>query len=175
MLFNLIGMVVAGVAAAGCVLLACRLVRKRPPKWLLPMVAGAAMLSFHLWNEYSWFDRVTRGLPERMQVAERYTYESLLQPWTLLVPRINRFTAVDRGSIRRNERAPGYVMADILLVKRLDPAVKLTQLYDCRQARRTDILSSTEVDERGLPVNASWIDTERDHAVFRAICDEGRG
>jgi hypothetical protein len=173
MLFNLIGIVVAGVAAAGSIMLVFRVLRRRPPGWLVPIAAGFAMIAFHLWNEYTWFGRVAEGLPEQVIVAERYTYESILQPWTLVQPRINRFAAVDRSTIRRNEQAPGYVMADILLVGRLDRTARITQLYDCREARRTDVIAATEVDERGLPVNATWIDAERDRNLFRLICENG--
>ena len=175
MLFNLIGVVVTGVAVAGAILLFFRTIGKRPPSWLLPIAAGSAMFIFHLWNEYTWFDRVTARLPDHVVVAESYSYESLLQPWTLLQPRINRFAAVDRSSIRQNGRAPGYVMADVLLVGRLDPAAKVTQLYDCEKERHTGIGASTRVDERGLPIEATWIKTGRDQVLFRLICEEGDG
>jgi hypothetical protein len=175
MLFNLIGVIVAGIASAGSVMLVFRIMRRRPPGWLVPATAGLAMITFHLWNEYTWFERVAEGLPEQVVVAERYTYESALQPWTLVRPRINRFAAVDRSTIRRNEQAPGYVMADVLLVGRLDPTARITQLYDCRQARRTDVGASTNVDERGVPLDANWIDAETDHKLFRLICENAQG
>lgn len=175
MLFNLVGVIVAGIAAAGSIMLVFRIMRRRPPRWLVPVAAGLAMIVFHLWNEYTWFDRVAGGLPEQVVVAEHYTYESALQPWTLVRPRINRFAAVDRSTIRRNEQAPGYVMADVLLVGRLDPTARVTQLYDCQAARRTDIGASTKVDERGLPVDATWIDAETDRNLFRLICEDTQG
>ena len=174
MLFNLAGVVIAGIAAAGSIMLVFRALGKRPPGWLTPAAAGLAMIVFHLWNEYTWFERIAEGLPEQVVVAERYSYESILQPWTLVRPRINRFAAVDRSTIRKNQQAPGYVMADILLVGRLDPTARITQVYDCRQARRTDVSESTKVDARGLPVDASWIDAERDHELFRLICEGSR-
>ncbi len=171
MLFNLLGVVFAGVAAAGVVHLVFRMLRRRPPSWLMPAAAGFAMFGFHLWNEYTWFDRVARGLPDEIAVVESYDYANAIQPWTLLRPRIDRFTAVDRASIRRNDRAPGYVMADLLLVRRLDPTARVTQLVDCRDGRRTDIGRSTAVDERGLPIDATWTEAARDGGVFRLLCD----
>lgn len=175
MLFNLVGVVVAGIAAAGSIMLVFRIMRRRPPSWLVPIAAGLAMIVFHLWNEYTWFDRVATALPEGLVVAERYTYENVLQPWTLVRPRVNRFTVIDRSTIRRNEHAPGYVMADVLLIGRLDRTARVTQLYDCREARRTDIDASTEVDERGLPVDATWIDAEADRNLFRLVCEDAQG
>ncbi len=171
MLFNLIGTIATGIAAAGTLMLIAKVTRRRLPRWLLPAAAGFAMLGFHLWNEYTWFDRVVSALPDHVVVAEHYTYESVLQPWTLLRPRINRFLAIDRTTIRRNDQAPGYVMADILLVGRLNPTAKVTQLYDCRAGRRTDIGPKTAVDERGVPVDTIWINATRDGILFQLICN----
>lgn len=171
MLFNLVSTFVVGIGAAGALMLAFRLLRRPLPRWLLPAVAGLAMLSFHLWNEYSWFDRTATALPDHVVVAERYDYRSALQPWTLLKPRVNRFTALDRSSIRRHDGAPGYVMADILLITRLDRTAKVTQIYDCGGIRRTDVIPSATVDERGIPVDATWIEFGADDALFTLICD----
>ena len=151
MFFNLVSTFVTGIAAAGTVMLVFRLFGRRSPRWLLPAVAGAAMFGFHLWNDYSWFDRTATALPDHVVVAERYDYRSVLQPWTLLMPRTNRFTALDRTSIRRHDAAPDYVMADVILVMRRQSTAKVTQIYDCSGIRRTDVSASLAVDEHGLP------------------------
>lgn len=171
MLFNLIGTFVIGIAAAGTIMLIYRVSGRQAPGWLMPAAAGVAMLSFHLWNEYTWFDRTSKALPGQVTVAKRYAYQSVLQPWTLVAPRINRFTAVDRSSIRRNEQAPGYVMAEILLVARLDQTAKVTQIYNCDEALRTDVNASSSVDERGLPLDADWIASEIDDSLFQIVCE----
>ena len=174
MLFNLVSTFTTGIAAAGTVMLIFRLLGRRSPRWLLPGVAGAAMFGFHLWNEYSWFDRTATALPDHMVVAERYDYRSVLQPWTLLVPRTDRFSALDRASLRRHDAAPDYVMADVVLVMRLQPTAKVTQIYDCDGIRRTDVSASLAVDERGLPLEAAWIASDADDALFRLVCDSSR-
>lgn len=170
MLFNLIGTFIVGIAAAGSVMLTFRLLGRPSPRWMLPTVAGAAMLSFHLWNEYTWFERTSEALPDHVVVAQHYTYETPFQPWTLLIPRINRFSAVDQASIRRNDQAPDYVMADVFLVTRLAETAKVTQIYDCDQARRTEVSASSSVDERGLPLDATWADAGGDDSLFKLIC-----
>lgn len=170
MLLGLISTFVIGIGAAGAVMLLFRLSGRKAPGWLAPTVAGTAMLGFHLWNEYSWFERTSTALPSHVVVAERYTYRSLWQPWTLLVPRINRFTALDRSSIRRHQRAPGYVMADIFLVTRLDRTAKVTQIYDCQERRRTDVTPSSTIDDNGLPRDALWIASAGDEPLFRLVC-----
>lgn len=170
MLFNLIGTFIIGIAAAGSIMLTFRVLCRPAPRWLIPAAAGVAMLSYHLWNEYTWFDRTSSALPEQVTVAERYPYQNVLQPWTLIAPRINRFTAVDRSSIRRNEQAPGYVMAEVFLVTRLDRTAKITQIYNCSEALRADVGASSNVDERGLPLEADWIASEADDALFQLVC-----
>ncbi len=172
MLFNLIGTFIVGIAAAGSVMLTSLLLRRPSPRWLLPTAAGAAMLGFHLWNEYTWFDRTATALPDHVVVARSYTYETPFQPWTLLMPRINRFSALDRASIRRNDQAPDYVMADIFLVTRLAETAKVTQIYDCVQAKRTEVSASMSVDERGLPVDATWTSSKADERLFELVCDQ---
>ena len=171
MLLSLIGTFVIGIGAAGTVMLLFRLSGRKTPGWLVPTAAGAAMLTFHLWNEYSWFERTSTVLPGHVVVAERYTYRSLWQPWTLLVPRINRFTALDRSSIRHNPRAPGYVMADIVLVTRLERTAQVTRIYDCDGRRRTDVSRSSPVDENGLPADPQWIASDGDEALFQLVCN----
>ncbi|MGI9508359.1 MAG: hypothetical protein ACR2QJ_03295 [Geminicoccaceae bacterium] len=170
MLFNLLGTIIVGIAAAGTVMLAHRLFGRRPAGWMVPVAAGGAMLAFHIWNEYTWFERTADVLPDDVVVAQSYDYKTPFQPWTLLVPRINRFTALDQGSIRRNDKAPDYVMADVFLVKRLDPTAKVTQIYDCRGARRADVDPGSSVDERGLPVDAAWTDTDLNTPLFKLVC-----
>lgn len=172
MLFNLIGTFIVGIAAAGSIMLTFRLLRRPAPRWLLPTAAGAAMLGFHLWNEYTWFDRTAMALPDHVVVAQHYTYETPFQPWTLLMPRINRFSALDRASIRRNDQAPDYVMADVFLVTRLAQTAKVTQIYDCGQARRTEVSASSTIDEHGLPVDATWTASEADEPLFKLVCEQ---
>lgn len=170
MLFNLVSTFVTGIGAAGAVMLIFRILRRPSPRWLLPAVAGASMLGFHLWNEYSWFDRTATALPDHVVVAQQYDYRSVLQPWTLLVPRINRFAALDRSSIRRHDKAPDYVMADVILVTRLQPTAKVTQIYDCDGVRRTDVHGSSAVDEQGVPLDAVWTASNTDDSLFKLVC-----
>ena len=170
MLFNLLGTFIVGIAAGGTVMLIHRIIGRKPASWLVPVAAGSAMLAFHIWNEYTWFERTTDALPEDVVVTQSYSAQTMLQPWTLLVPKINRFTALDRGSIRRNDKAPDYVMADVFLVKRLDQTAKVTQIYDCRGGRRTEVDASTSVDEQGLPVDAAWTESDIDAPLFKMVC-----
>ena len=39
------------------------------PRWIMPAGIGLAMLGFTVWNEYSWYSRVTDQLPASVEVA----------------------------------------------------------------------------------------------------------
>lgn len=171
MLLTLIGTFVAGIAAAGMTMLVFRVLNRPSPRWVVPVVAGVAMLTFNIWNEYAWYERAANALPQHVIVAERNTYESILQPWTLLFPRINQFIALDRTSIRHNKQAEGFVIADTYIVTRLESVVKQKQIYDCDNARRADVTRSVVADERGLPTNLQWNSfKERTNSLFKLVC-----
>ena len=69
MLLDLIATLAAAFGCAGLALAARLISRGRLPRWIVPMSAGLGMLLFSVWNEYTWFDRVTAQLPETVVVA----------------------------------------------------------------------------------------------------------
>ncbi|MEM1346436.1 MAG: hypothetical protein AAGI34_17880 [Pseudomonadota bacterium] len=167
MLLTLIAAIACGFGAAGLVLLAPKLFGKRAPRWLVPAAAGIAMFAFMLWENYSWYERARLGLPEGVVVARTYPHAGLLQPWTYLVPKINRFDAVDRSGARTHPEAPDVVLADVLLVQRFAGTLRLAQLFDCASARYAD------PDEAALadPTAAAWKDAPA--PLIAAACDTG--
>ena len=96
------------------------------------------------------------------------------KPWTYVFPQIDRFVAVDTSRVRRNRELPGHVLAEVILVARLDPTVTTQMLFDCRRARRSDVISSEGFDERGLPKNPRWVAVEPRDALFQTVCNYGQ-
>jgi hypothetical protein len=170
MLFQLLGTLVMGVAAVGVVLLGWRLVGRRPPPWVLPVAAGLAMLGFHVWNEYSWFRRTAAALPPHMVVAAAHASSSPLQPWTLLLPRVQRFAVIDLRAIHRNGSAPGLRMVEVFLIERHMPTFTTTQIFDCDTPRRADVTGNLEFDADGRPVDAEWIRLDAADQYRRSVC-----
>lgn len=170
MLLTVIGAVVLAVAIAGMVQLGYRAAGRKPPRGTLPLAAGLALIIFFIWNDYSWYGRTAGELPPEIKVARAYPSKSLLQPWTYIVPHVTRFATVDTASLRRNEKAPGFVIADIFLSERYVPTIKTTQIYDCEAGRRTDLMDGTELGEDGLPVDAQWYDLDAGDAFRELIC-----
>lgn len=171
MIWNLVGTLVLGVTAASLVLVLCRLLGRPTPRWLLPLAAGATMLGFHVWTDYSWFARTAAGLPDHVIVARAYPSSDTLQPWTLIAPRIGRFSAVDVNSIRRHPDVPDVAMAIVYLVARWNPTVETRQLYDCAAPRRADAGIAMAVDAAGRPVDPDWVPLPPDDPVRAVVCD----
>jgi len=172
MIWTLIGTLMVGVLAASLTFIGFHLARRSAPRWTLPAAAGLAMLAFHISSDYAWFARTTAAFPPHLEVGETYTSRSILQPWTLLRPPIDRFSAVDTRTIQRNPAVPELVMAELALLTRYYPTVVVTQLYDCSEPRRADAGPSLRFDENGRPTNAEWVAIDADDAVRRLVCAE---
>lgn len=170
MLFTFIGTISLGLGVAGTWMLLVKLFRLKAPRWAIPVVAGGAMLVFHVYVEYSWFQRTRGSLPPQVAVVEPLTQRNVLQPWTLIVPQVDRFTAVDRGRLRTHPDQPGYVVAEVAFVARYYPTIRTDQLYDCTQPRRADMLPSTTFAADGMPEDVVWIALEQADAVRAVVC-----
>ncbi|WP_135470162.1 hypothetical protein [Crenalkalicoccus roseus] len=170
MLFQLLGTVALGLAAAGTVLLAFRILGRRAPRWTLPLAAGAAMLGFHVWSDYSWYRRTAAALPEPMIVAAAHPSGSAIQPWTLLIPRVERFAALDPRTIRWNDAAPELRMVEVFLIARYMPTLSTVQIFDCSAPRRADVTRDLAFDAQGRPLGAGWVRLEPDDRLWRTVC-----
>ncbi len=170
MLIHLLATFSAGICAAGVILLFYRLRGRKSPRYLIPLAAGLAMLAYNLWDEYSWGPRTIASLPAQIEVVETFGTSAAWKPWTYLFPQTERFISVDRSKLRRNEKLPGYVLAEVILVNRRSPTVVTQQLFDCPNARRTDFMASGGVDENGLPLEQNWTAVEADSPLFKAVC-----
>lgn len=170
MIWTLIGTLMVGVGAASLVFVLLRALRRPVPGWLLPAAAGAAMLTFHIWSDYAWADRTIAELPDHVVVAGRHTSRSMLQPWTLLAPKVDRFSAVDLNEIRHRPEVEGMAMALVYLVTRWYPTVGTLQLYDCVIPRRADVGDSIAAGAGGSAVDPAWVPLEPDDPVRRVVC-----
>ena len=169
-MFHLLATFAIGAAAAGFVWLVFRTVRRKAPRYLIPLAAGAAMLAYNIWSEYTWYGRTVAGLPDHVVVVNAIPYESGWQPWTLVFPRVNRLVAIDTTQTRKNDKLPGFILAELVLAQRHDPTVTVLQMYDCNQARRTDVATAGGFDEDGLPLGADWLPVDVDSPLFSAVC-----
>jgi Zn-dependent protease with chaperone function len=172
-MLNLLATFAVAFCAAGFVFLAYRVRRRTPPKFMIPLAAGVAMLAYSIWSEYTWASRTIAALPKSVVVIEEFPYQAIWQPWTFLVPRVNRLIAIDRAQLQHNEHLPGYILCDLLLVARFEPARSVAEMVDCTQARRTLVVPSQGFADDGLPKDADWQPLARDSRYFQAVCGNG--
>ncbi|GMG81036.1 hypothetical protein LNKW23_02480 [Paralimibaculum aggregatum] len=173
MIFILIASIALGLGAAGLVWGLGRLTGRRPPRFLAPVAGGLAMFAFMLWNEYSWFERSRAMLPEGAAVAESYDYSSLVQPWTLAVPRVARFAAVEVSGTPWPER-PALLLGAVTLHARFEPAARIPHLFDCEGLRRAALTPAEwAAFERGAPPEPAalaWAAAGPDDALTSTAC-----
>jgi hypothetical protein len=170
MIFQLLGSLLLGICAAVALMLGYRLAGRRAPRWVLPASAGMAMLGFQVWSDYTWFRRTAAALPAPLTVAAAPTGATPMQPWTYLLPRVERFVAIDPGAIRWNERAPGLRLAELFLVARYMPTLSAMQLFDCTTSRRADAPRGLALDTEGRPAGVEWVPLEAGDPLLRAVC-----
>jgi hypothetical protein len=160
-----------GFGAAGIAMLLRKLTGNRIPRTIIPIAAGAAMIGFAIWSEYSWFDRTVASLPNGIAVAETYAPPSAFRPWTYAAPFVSKFTAVDRGTIRRNEKAPGQRIVELYLMARYLPVNRVRLLVDCTAQRHARLGGVTFKDD-GTVQSANWSQPSADDAIVKTACTE---
>ncbi|GGK20131.1 hypothetical protein [Salinarimonas ramus] len=173
MWFNLIAIFVLGIAVAGSVMLGFKAFGRKPPRWILPIAAGIAMMTYTLYNDYSWFSRTAGALPQSVAVARSYEQTNPLQPWTYLFAPVNRFVAVGRVVPAPGET--GYRMAEVHLLQRYVPTVTATMVFDCAGGRRADLVDLDGFDEAGEPIGGRWQPLTPDDPLRSVVCAEGGG
>lgn len=172
MLFEILALVAAGFAAGGAALALHRLSGRRLPRWTVPAAAGAAMLAYAVWSEYSWFARTAGALPADVTVAAKNRDAALWRPWTYVFPVTDLFAAVDRRTRRTHPAAPGQVMVDVHLIGRWQPVRSATVLFDCPGHRRADLAAGVDFAPDGTVAAAAWQPLPADDPVLLAACAE---
>ncbi|MDK3072979.1 hypothetical protein QO034_07650 [Sedimentitalea sp. JM2-8] len=170
MFLELIGTIFAGVALAGMVMLVNRLTGGRLPRWSAPVAAGFGMLSMTVFMEYSWFDRTTATLPEGVFVAQSIEKARFYQPWTYVVPYVDRFVAVDSLSVRRHADLPDQRMADLYFFGRWAPLKRVPVLFDCAEGRMATLIDGATFDDSGQVIDPDWVHVDDRDAVLASAC-----
>ncbi|RAH97804.1 hypothetical protein DLJ53_28630 [Acuticoccus sediminis] len=169
MLFELIAVVSAGFLGGGAALMLRRTVRTLP-RWLVPVAAGSAMLIVAVSLEYSWFGRTTDDLPSGVDVALTHEVRAPWRPWTYAVPYVDRFIAVDRGSIRTHDKVPDQRLADLIVFARWQAPTRVRAVFDCATGRRADLTAGVRLAEDGTLEGATWYESGRDNPVVKSVC-----
>ncbi len=169
MFIELIAAFAAAFAAAGVIMLVNMMTGGRLPKWSMPAAAGAALLGYAVWSEYSWFDRVASELPDGVSVTFSNQASAIWKPWTFLVPYVDRFVAVDALSIRTNDAVPHQRLIDVYFYGRWSRRTGVEVIVDCTEGVMAP-LPSAELDESGAAVRAAWVSPVEGDSTVEAAC-----
>jgi hypothetical protein len=170
MIFELAGVIVAGVVAALLTWALSRWGRGRVPGWLTPVAAGAVMLAAAISLEYGWYERTRATMPESLVVAQAIEAPSPLRPWTYAAPFVSRYFAVDRASIRTHPDRPGERLVDLVFYGRWARPAKVPVLLDCAGGRRADVVDGIAFAADGAVEGAEWRDLPADDPVLVTAC-----
>ncbi len=168
MFLELIAAFVAGLGAAGMVLLLNRATIGRLPRWAMPVAAGAAMIGMGIALEMTWAERTARGLPEGVAVAETVSESAWWRPWTYVWPQTTRMMAVDTDSVRSKDAAPDTRLVDVYLMARWQRTQRVAQLIDCAMGARADVTDAALAD----PAGAAWQDLPETSDLAQLVCEE---
>ncbi len=102
MFWTFVATVFCGLGAAGIALGIRTATRKKAPKWIIPVFAGAGMLGYLVYGEYTWFDHKQSLLPEEAVIVDTESDGIFWRPWTFLFPYVSAFTTIDTKSISRD-------------------------------------------------------------------------
>lgn len=173
MLLELLAIMVAGFAGAGIALGIRHFLRQIVPDWIVPGGVALGMLSMVIWLEYTWASRFEAGLPDGMTVVSRNESQSWFRPWTYAVPLTTRLILVDSRISQRSQINPDLVLTGIVLSERWARNFGFKSLFDCANARRTDLTEGTKLDEEGIPLAAEWYPLAPDDQFLTLACGGG--
>lgn len=169
MFFELVAAVAAAFLAGGLALILTRLSGGRLPKWLVPVAAGAAMIGYAVWSEYTWYGRTAAQMPDGLEVTLVNEARAAYRPWTYLAPYVDRFAAVDARSVRTNETVPDARIADMYFFERWGPVRKVEVVFDCSEGRSAPLVT-VSFGPGGAIADAAWSAAEDGDRSLAAAC-----
>lgn len=125
----------------GLMFLARKLSRNRLPKWLISASAGAAMIGYLAYYDYSWFEFKSGQLPDEARIVATYQTKSFFRPWSYVSPSTNAFTVFD-GRSQRVEQDGQMLVGYFLYTFHKDPLERLethSYLINCDRMERATI------------------------------------
>ena len=170
MLLSLIAAIVGGASFAALLLVASKLLRIDLPRWIYPAAAGVGMIVLSVYTEYAWVGQTQKELGEGFEVVETFSRQTAIQPWTYIVPRIDRMMVVNHGSARLNPAVENVVLVDVYLLERLNPTLQATQFLNCATGERLLVGNSTQFTEQGMPTDQEWTMLGLDNPLIVKVC-----
>lgn len=167
MFLELVATIAAGIGAAGLALLAGRISGGRLPRWSAPVAAGAAMLAFALWSEYTWGTRTAEGLPDGIVLVHAVDRSIWWKPWTYAAPQVTQLITVDTETVRRHPERPDLRLINLYLFARWRAPAPVPQLVDCARPARAPVSDAALADPAAA---AAWRPLAPDDPLLEVLC-----
>ena len=170
MLFDFIAAAAAGFGLAGIAMLLRHLTRGLLPRWIVPLTAGVGMFGYAVWNEYTWFDRVTGAFGEGVVVVSAPSESQFYRPWTYVKPLTLRFVAWDGVNVLRSTEVPGLLQGDAVIVHRWQETQRVRMAFDCVAGRQVTLMEGASLAPDGTLTNAKWQEAAADDPLQPVAC-----
>lgn len=172
MWLELIAMIVAGVGVAGVIMTLRFFTKGKLPGWTVPAAIGAGMIVFSVWNEYSWFPRVTAVLPPEVTVVSAPDETQVWRPWSYLFPIHLRFVAFDGTTLKMAEGDSALRQAEAMVVQRWGKTLRIPMAFDCAKGMQAVLVDGAALAADGTLSAATWQATPADDPMQKAACKE---
>jgi hypothetical protein len=172
MFWDLIAMVAAGAGLAGLVLVIRKVSRGRLPSWTIPAAIGLGMLTFTIWNEYTWFPRASGALPAGVTVLSAPGSSQIWRPWSYVFPIHLRFAAYDGVTAKTSTTNPAIRQGEVVIVQRWQQTRRVPIAVDCTKHLRADLVEGAAIAPDGTLSGAEWYPAAADDALQNAACKE---
>ncbi|MDD7969731.1 hypothetical protein [Roseinatronobacter alkalisoli] len=173
MIMEFLAVIVAGFGGFGVAHFLHRISWRSLPDWIAPFGAAGGMLLMVIWLEYTWAGRFEAGLPDDVTVVSKNEVRIWYRPWTYIVPLSTRITAIDNRVRQTNRVNPDLVLTGIVLKERWALTFGFQSLFDCANARRSDLTEGTRLDDAGIPLDAEWYQLTPDDPFLTVACGGG--
>ncbi|EIW89992.1 hypothetical protein AGRI_03829 [Alishewanella agri BL06] len=174
MLWEFIATIFAGLGAAGIALFIRTLSRKKAPRWLIPVFAGAGMLGFQIHSEYSWFEHQSSRLPEGVEVVRTVQETAPWRPWSFWYPQTLRFIAADIQNAAVNQRNPELMLVDLYFFERRMSARRVPQVIHCTANARADFTEALQIPAPGDALTEDWRPLEAEDPLLALVCAKAK-
>lgn len=170
MIWELIATLVAGVGAAGIILLLRKFTGNLIAKWAIPSFAALAMLSFQVYSEYTWFSHQQNLLPAGVVVLHQQQKTAFWRPWSYLYPQTLGFVAADIANAETNQFNSNVQRVNLYFIQRHTAVQTSSQVVHCGYNAKAKNSESVIIPKTGAALDSQWLALNKHDPLLQALC-----
>lgn len=170
MIWELIATIVAGMGAAGIILLLRKLTGNAVPKWAIPSFAALAMLSFQIYSEYTWFTYQQNLLPAGIVVLHQQKSSAFWRPWSYVYPQTLGFVAADVANAEKNQVNSEVQRVNLYFVQRHTAVQTTSQVVHCGFNAKAKNSATVTIPEDDSTLDNQWLALNEQDPLLQALC-----